>query len=155
MQRKGLVAFCVLAMLISCVSFVNAQADISTGSDYKWSYAQTYNEAELAASGIKITDADIAFARARVASAEKDCSNMGGVWCTYANDDRKALQKMINVQARQSNNPSPVVVDTGPIPDLTNIISSAWDQMVIIWSQLVNFVTGLFDPENPLRPDNW
>jgi hypothetical protein len=57
---------------------------------------------------------------------------MGGVWCTYANDDRNALQRMLNVQARQANNPSPVVVDSGPIPDLTNIISSAWNQLVAI-----------------------
>jgi hypothetical protein len=132
MQNGGLAAFCILAIMVSGISCVSAQADISTGSDYKWSYAQTYSEEQLAASGLTITDNDIAFARGRVKSAEKDCSNMGGLWCTYANDDRNALQRMLNVQAGQENNPSPAEVDTGPIPDLTNIISSAWSQLVAI-----------------------
>ncbi|MGA2934421.1 MAG: hypothetical protein ABSD81_04635 [Methanomicrobiales archaeon] len=132
MQTRGWAAFCILAIIISCIPCVNAQADITKGSDYKWSFAQTYSEKQLADSGMKITDADIAFARMRVASAEKDCSSMGGIWCTYANDDRNALQRMLNVQAKQQNNPSPVVVDTSPIPDFTNIIQSAWSQLVAI-----------------------
>jgi len=132
MENRGLVAICLLAIIVSGISCVSAQADITMGSDYKWSYAQTYSEEQLAASGLIITDNDISFAQGRVKSAEKDCSNMGGVWCDYAKDDRNALQRMLNVQARQENNPSPVVVDTGPIPDLTNIISSAFSQLVAI-----------------------
>jgi hypothetical protein len=132
MQRKALIAFSILVIIIFCIPCVSAQADAGMGSDYKWSYAQTYSEEQLAASGLIITDNDISFAQMKVKSAEKDCANMGGVWCTYANDDRNALQRMLNVQARQANNPSPVVVDSGPIPDLTNIISSAWNQLVAI-----------------------
>ena len=130
MQRTGLIAFLILAIIISCISCVYAQSvpvvpspvkdqnagtmypDVAMGSDYKWSHAQSHTQVELAASGIQITDSDIAYARMEVASAVKDCSNMGGVWCTYANDDRNALQEMINVQAQQENNPSPVAVDT-------------------------------------------
>ena len=101
-------------------------------AEWKWNYAQSYSEEELAATGVQITDYDIEYARGRVADAEKDCSDRGGVWCDYAKGDRNALQKMLRVQARQANKPQPVVIDSGPIPDLTNIISSAWSQLVAI-----------------------
>lgn len=137
MQKQGLVACSILAILISCIPCIVQAYDMTQGSDYKWSYAQTYSEDQLAASGLTITDDDIVFARGRVAAAEKDCSNMGGVWCTYAKDDRNALQKMLNVQALQRNNPSPATVDTGPIQDFTNMVNSAF-------SQLEALVKGLF-----------
>ena len=132
MHRNIVVAFCLLAMFLSCTQCGSAQADAGTGPDWKWSYAQTYSEEQIAASGMKITADDIAFARGRVADAEEDCADRGGVWCDYAEQDKNALQKMLNVQARQTNNPSPAVVDTGPISDLTNIIDSAFKQLVAI-----------------------
>ncbi|MDD1657165.1 MAG: hypothetical protein LUQ41_01735 [Methanomicrobiales archaeon] len=146
MHHLGPVTLCILAILIFGIPCVHAQAGVTVGPDMKWSYAQTYNEEQLAASGYIITGEDIAFARGRVADAEEDCANMGGVWCTYAGDDRKALQRMLNVQGRQTNNPHPDMVDTGPVPDLTNtdIISSAWKQLESIASQLADWIDGLF-----------
>ena len=146
MHDRCLATLGILAFLILCIPCVHAQASATAGPDIKWSYAQTYSEAQLAASGFLITGDDIAFARGRVADAEEDCANMGGVWCTYAGDDRKALQRMLNVQGRQTNNPHPDMVDTGPVPDLTNtdIISSAWKQLESIASQLADWIDGLF-----------
>jgi hypothetical protein len=148
MQKGVMVAFCILGIIISCVSCASGYdpypGNPGMSAEWKWNYAQSYSEKELAATGVQITDYDIEYAKGKVATAEHDCSNMGGVWCTYANDDRNALQRMLNVQARQSNNPSPVVVDSGPIPDLTNIISSARDQLVFVWSQLRYTVRNIF-----------
>jgi hypothetical protein len=138
MQNRGLVALSILVIIISCISFVNAQAVSEMGPDYKYSYARTYSEAQLAASGITITADDIAYARMRVKSAEDDCAEMGGVWCDYAKDDRNALQKMLNVQARQSGNPQADVTagNPGRDADIGSIISSALNQ-------LVNLVKGI------------
>lgn len=149
MERKGLMVFCFLAILLTCISCASGYYDPYPGNsamsaEWKWHYAQSYSQDKLAATGVQITDYDIAYARMEVASAVKDCSNMGGVWCTYANDDRNALQEMINVQAQQENNPSPVAVDTSPIPDLTNIINSAYSQLVFVWSNLRYTIRNIF-----------
>ena len=132
MQRKGLMAFSILAILIFGISCVHAQADAAMGPDYKWSYAQTYSEEQLAASGLIITDNDIAFGRMKLASGEKACTEMGGVWCDYANADRNALAKLLNVKARQSNSPLPDISgdNSDPVTYFSNIIYSAWEQLV-------------------------
>lgn len=134
MERKGLMIFCLLAILLSCISCASAYYDPYPGNpamsaEWKWNYAESYPEDELAATGVQITDYDIEYARGRVAKAEKDCSDRGGVWCEYASGDRNALQKMRNVKARQSGI-APEVVDSGSIPDLTNVIDSAFKELV-------------------------
>ncbi|MDD1668839.1 MAG: hypothetical protein LUO97_03465, partial [Methanomicrobiales archaeon] len=64
MRTWGLAAVFGFLIVISGTFCIHAQAyDMTQGSDYKWSYAQTYSEKELAASGLTITDADIVFAR--------------------------------------------------------------------------------------------
>ncbi|HXW98398.1 MAG TPA: hypothetical protein VEI51_01585, partial [Methanomicrobiales archaeon] len=102
----------------------------------------------LAASGVQITDYDITYAQARVATSKKDCSNMGGVWCTYLKDDVAALQRMVDVQAKQRSNPSPEIIDIGPVPDLTGVIDSAWKQLTTFPSQLENWVNDLINALN-------
>jgi hypothetical protein len=136
MEHRGLAAFCLLTFIAFCISCASAQGWDTSGSDYKWSFALTYSKEELAKSGLTITDDDIAYGERMVAKGESDCERMEAM-CKYAQDDRAALENMRWVQARQRNNPSPEQVDTSPIPDLTNLIDSAF-------KQLLGIVKGLF-----------
>jgi hypothetical protein len=152
MERKIVMILCLLAAF-TCISCASGYQDPFPGdpdlkASWLWSYAYSNSEEQLEDADVLITDYDITYGRGRVADAEKDCSNMGGVWCTYAQEDRDTLQRMLNVKARQTNNPSPEQVDRSPIPDFTNIIDSAWKQLAAFPSMLENWVNDLMKALN-------
>lgn len=142
MDNRGLAAFCLLAAILFCVPCVSAQTHpMMESPDWRFAYAQSHTEEELAAVGVRINGNDISFARMKVAAAEKDCANMGGVWCDWAKEDREALQRMLRVQAGQANTPLP---GSGPGGDPVDIVSSALNQLESIWSTLEGLMRNLF-----------
>lgn len=108
-------------------------------AEWKWSYAQTYKEQELAAADVQITDYDITYARGRVQEGEEDCAERGGVWCDYAAQDRSALTKLLNVKAQQGDT-RPEKVEGGD----GNFLSGIWNGINSAFDQLVAIVKGLF-----------
>ena len=104
---KKEILFCLVGifLVVLCLHFINAAEDMTQGSDWKWSYAQTYVEDSL--SKLSINNEDIAFAKMKVASANKDCENIGGSdakdqWCIWAQEDNATLERMLKAQASQS-----------------------------------------------------
>ena len=107
---------------------VSAVYEITQGSDWKWSYAQTYAEDDLAK--LKINAEDIEFARMRVAAAEEDCAEIGGEdkssqWCKWAEEDKQTLARMLKAQASQS-------------------ITSQEDKSQTAWAKFLNIIKKLF-----------
>ena len=153
MQHPGPLALGLLALTLVCVTCASGYdpypGNPAMSAEWKWNYAQSSKTVDdLAAAGVQITDYDITYARAKVASSKKDCSNMGGVWCTYLNNDVAALQRMVDVQARQGSNPSPEIIDIGQVPDLTNVIDSAWKQLNALPTELADWVDDLIKALN-------
>lgn len=123
MKRGVIFCLVILSLAVLCSVRVNAAYGTAQGSDWKWSYAQTYVNDDL--SKMTITDQDIAFAKMRNLSAEKDCTNMGGVWCEWAKNDSLALDRMLKAQGNQVGAP-------------------AKDASLTVWAKFVNMLKKLF-----------
>lgn len=111
-------------------------------AEWKWNYAQTHKEQELAAADVQITDYDIQYARGRLQKSEKDCEERGGVWCDdFAATDRSALKKLQNVKAQQTGTRTEKVDggDGNFLSGISNGIRSAFDQLVAIARGLFGF----------------
>ncbi|MBU2522944.1 MAG: hypothetical protein KKE23_01485 [Nanoarchaeota archaeon] len=130
MQKRALIFAILAMMIIGMIPSILAQA---LGSDIVFSHAQSFPESKIKSlvGERGVTDADIEFAQARVIYSEKDCNDMGGIWCTYAEQDRLALQKLMNVKGQS--------ISGSGTSDGT--IST---QKPSVWKQLWNIFKGLF-----------
>ncbi len=142
MRKIFLLMLALAAVMQSAFAYTEIYPDNpQMAAEWKWSYAQTYTEKELAAADVQVTDYDIQYARGRVQKGEEDCTERGGVWCDYAAQDRSSLTKLLNVKAQQTNT-RPEKVDGGDgnfLSGILNGINSAFDQLVAIAKGLFGF----------------
>lgn len=140
MRKMFLLMLALAVVMQSAFAYTEIYPDnLLMAAEWKWSYAQTYKEQELAAADVQITDYDIQYARGRVQESEEDCAERGGVWCDYAVQDKSALTKLLNVKAQQTDT-RPEKVDGGD----GNFLSGMWNGIISAFDQLVAIVKGLF-----------
>lgn len=124
-MNKGAIFLLGLFLTVLCVSYASSAYDMTQGSDWKWSYAQTYPDEDL--SRWNINDKDIEFAKMRVVAAEEDCREIGegdenSQWCKWAAEDNATLERMLKAQTTAST-------------------QNALQKM---WAKIADFFKGLF-----------
>lgn len=131
-------------IMIASMSLVRGYTEVFPGdplmaAQWKWDYALSHTQAELAAANVQITDDDINYARGRVKTSEDDCTERGGVWCDYANDDKAALQRLINVKAQQTGTQPEKVAGGNFFADLWGGVTGALGQLIAILAGWLGF----------------
>jgi len=99
-MRKEIVCLIFAAFFILFANFISAEYDMTQGSDWKWSYAQTYVDEDL--SKLNINEEDIEFARMKVQASKEDCEERAGQWCTWYSEDNATLQRMLQAKSGEA-----------------------------------------------------